>query len=61
MINERVTANKNTGNAALAARLQALLDEYQPTQFAAVYDDESGEWVLSYPSGCASGAKGVPA
>ena len=54
MINERVTANKRPGNTELAVRLQALLEQYQPTQFAAVYDDESGEWLISFPKGGAT-------
>ena len=48
---ERMTVENISTSPALARRLDALLAQYKPTQFAAVYDDEAQEWVLSYPKG----------
>lgn len=48
---ERMTVENISTSPALARRLDALLAQYWPTEFAAVYDDEVQEWVLSHPKG----------
>ena len=54
-----ITQEAHANDALLIARLKVLVERYQPSQFAAIRDEETGEWLVSYPNGTIARVDGL--